>query len=317
MYSILLSLFVTTGCMPALEEASETPELDRFADADGDGYAVADHDCDDEDPAVYPDAAEICDGFDNDCDGVVDDEDDDVVMDALRWPDADLDGYGDAGSEADWICGVDNAADCDDSRADVNPEMVEICDDLGVDEDCDGLTDTEAYDAEDVTWFYDGDGDGYGTPDVSVELCEAPNNYVADGTDCDDADSKLNPAAGCFSGGWEGTFSASFVTSFAGFEMSDTCTADLHLTIEDDALVYGGTQCVFTGTLLSAKFDLDVDGELDDGELYGSLSDTTQGVYIPWTGTIEGDELVGEFEDTMAWWGMDFVVTGGLSATRE
>ncbi len=317
MYAMLLSLFVTTACMPALEEASETPEIDRFADIDGDGYAVADHDCDDEDPAVFPDADEICDGFDNDCDGVIDDDDDDVVMDALRWPDADLDGYGDAGSEADWICGVDNAQDCDDGRDDVNPDMVEICDDLGVDEDCDGLTDTEAYDVQDVTWFYDGDNDGYGTPEVSVELCNAPNNYVADGTDCDDSDSKLNPAAGCFSGGWEGTFSASFVTSFAGFEMTDACSADLYLTVEDDALVYGGTECVFTGALLSAAFDLDVDGELDDGELYGSLSDTSQGVYIPWTGTIEGDELVGSFEDTLAYWGMDFQVTGVMNLTRE
>ena len=41
-------------------------------DADGDGYTVADGDCDDGDPAVNPGASEVCNGFDDDCDGIID-----------------------------------------------------------------------------------------------------------------------------------------------------------------------------------------------------------------------------------------------------
>ena len=47
-------------------------------DADGDIYGVGggcfDADCDDENPAVHTQADEICDGFDNDCNGMIDDD---------------------------------------------------------------------------------------------------------------------------------------------------------------------------------------------------------------------------------------------------
>ena len=56
-------------------------------DTDGDGTADS-IDCDATDPAVYPGADEVCDGIDNDCDGIVDE---DAALDASTWY-ADVDG---------------------------------------------------------------------------------------------------------------------------------------------------------------------------------------------------------------------------------
>jgi hypothetical protein len=60
-----------------------------FADADNDGWPAC-QDCDDADAGENPDAVEICDESDDDCDGLVDED-----VTTTFWADTDADEYGD------------------------------------------------------------------------------------------------------------------------------------------------------------------------------------------------------------------------------
>ena len=82
-----------------------------FPDSDGDGFGddakaveaceapagfvARGGDCNDEDAAIHPGAAEVCDGVDNDCNGQIDDADANVEGGSTFYRDADGDGFGD------------------------------------------------------------------------------------------------------------------------------------------------------------------------------------------------------------------------------
>jgi hypothetical protein len=175
------------------------PECDPFCDVDGDGFVsdlLGGDDCDDLNAAVNPDGDEVCDGFDNDCDGLVDLADPSLDGSTLSrfYGDADLDGFGDRNVVSAWLClppdgYVDNDDDCDDDDATVYLGAVEVCD--GQDNDCDGLVDAEDPDVDlstATTWYIDADGDGFGSPAASIVSCTPPNGYVDNDEDCDDDD---------------------------------------------------------------------------------------------------------------------------------
>jgi len=92
-----------------------------------------------------------------------------------------------ADSDAD---GIDEATDCDDTDPDVYPGAVEECN--GTDNNCSG-DENDALDA--AIYYQDSDGDGFGNASVSQSSCSVISDYVSDNTDCDDANSSVNPTA--------------------------------------------------------------------------------------------------------------------------
>lgn len=174
---------------------------ERDPDLDADG-SPASLDCDDGNPNINPDAPELCDGVDNDCDGRVDDDDDDVPEEALDswYTDLDGDGFGSV-LTGDKACegptGTTNKpGDCADDDPLTSPGVTEVCD--GWDNDCDGVTDDEDSNLDEstlTTWYRDQDGDNYGDPDTTARACALPDGYVQENSDCDDSSEAINPDA--------------------------------------------------------------------------------------------------------------------------
>jgi hypothetical protein len=187
-----------------------------FADADGDtygdkatatelcvaptGFVTDNTDCDDGQAAVNPAAQEVCDSIDNDCDSLIDDDDDSLFANegVLSYADADGDGYGDPTASA-LTCAVpegftEDNTDCDDADVGINPAADEVCD--SVDNDCDSLVDTDDTSLTDgLTAYGDGDLDGFGDADDARVVCALSAGVVADDDDCDDDDDAVNPDA--------------------------------------------------------------------------------------------------------------------------
>ena len=174
------------------------------------GYSDVAGDCNDGNGAVRPMATEICNGVDDDCDGMSDEG----VLTQF-WRDADGDGYGNAGLSM-MACTapagyVSRADDCDDTPVTgvgTNPAAREDlfpCD--GLDNDCDGTVD----ETEDptpggpavgrMTCYRDQDEDGYGWASNRRLSCTCTGGWVANSSDCQDTGSRaalIHPGASSY-----------------------------------------------------------------------------------------------------------------------
>jgi hypothetical protein len=123
---------------------------------------------------------ELCDGIDNNCDGIIDNDftdlDGDLIADCV---DDDDDGDGDL-----------DETDCAPLDASIHSNVIEACDDI--DNNCNGETDE--MDALGCMMLYeDLDVDGYGG-DGPACLCTANEEWNAEvGGDCDDLDDQMYP----------------------------------------------------------------------------------------------------------------------------
>ena len=148
---------IDDDCDGKTDEPGAYDGVPGYVDTDGDGYGgstpinvcpgtedlvAIGEDCDDNDAAVSPVGTETCDGIDNDCDGLTDE--DGSVDGAEYHLDQDGDGYGHpiltgyACAEGDGY--TSDASDCDDQDPARNPSQPELAGN-GQDDDCDGLID--------------------------------------------------------------------------------------------------------------------------------------------------------------------------------
>ncbi|HVJ19825.1 MAG TPA: putative metal-binding motif-containing protein, partial [Polyangiaceae bacterium] len=209
---------------------SDEPKLTFYRDSDGDtygnaaggmqqdcsapsGYATSNDDCNDGNSAIHPNAADVCDGVDSNCDGKQE-------TISTYYPDCDQDTFGrnesclavpvvtgcelpppvlaDQAGTTVSVPYVTNSSDCDNNNQSINPNATEVCD--FVDNNCANGTSDEPR----ISYSYDRDQDGWCTsqtvsgcpgiaPDAGMIPSSTCESFIAPPTvatiDCNDANS--------------------------------------------------------------------------------------------------------------------------------
>lgn len=296
-------------CDGDVDEDSAVDVVTWYADSDGDGFGaatasqqaciqpsgfVADStDCNDGSASAHPDAAEVCDELDNNCDGQIDEG----VLNTY-YTDIDGDGYGSSLSIQDCTMPtgfVAQSGDCDDEEPTKAPDQQEVCD--GLDNNCDGDVD----EGLSSLWYIDADGDGFGDPAITEESCLQPGGYVNEGTDCDDGDGGVAPDQIELCDGSDNDCDGLVDNGVLG--TGDACAAESCLELLADGVVTDGLYWLdITGVPSEYDCDMTTSGggwtqivawnRVDDGDTQAELFDQLTSVFDNMTRVMEDTSRV-------------------------
>ena len=279
-----------------LEDTGPTDTAPPVIDDDGDGFDDT-VDCDDSDAAIHPDAEEVCDLKDNNCDGTIDENE---ATDATAWyPDGDGDGWGAGTATVACVAPagfVLHDGDCDDADPSYHPGASET--------DC---TDPNDYNCDGSVGWADADGDGHAACEDCDDTDASANDAadeVCDGVD-NDCDSEIDESSAVDATPWYGDadgdgyggtqFQQTACSAPTGFVASADDCDDLDATSHPGA------------TEICDEADNNCDGTVDegvtspwyadgDGDGFGDASNTTDACAPPPGYSTNGDDC----DDTAA-----------------
>ncbi|MCP4870258.1 MAG: hypothetical protein GY898_16250, partial [Proteobacteria bacterium] len=264
------------------------------ADDDGDGQSECQGDCDDAEAMTYPEAPELCDGADNDCNGL-----DDMGNPGVAGEEADDDGDGQSECQGD----------CDDSDAMTYPGAPEGL--LGSDRDCDGvpggsgslsLADASfvgenAYDNSGSSVASAGDVDGDGLDDLLIGVAwnddggsNAGKTYLFFGSTVAAGGPFNLSLADAFFVGPGGDRSGVSVASAGDVDGDGLDDLLIGAYWNDDGGSDAGKTYLFFGSTVASGGSFDL--SLADASFVGENADDHSGVSVASAGDVDGDGLV-------------------------
>jgi hypothetical protein len=154
------------------------------------GYLLNTTDCNDTNANINPNATEICNTFDDDCDGLTNEG----ITFITYYADNDADGFGNPNASLS-ACSppagyVTNNSDCNDANAIIKPGAVELCN--LVDDNCNGLVNEGLVFAN---YYIDTDQDGFGAGAATSSCTPIFGNYVTNNSDCNNNNANIRPNA--------------------------------------------------------------------------------------------------------------------------